>query len=410
MTIRLGAVLISLALAVPAQRPATWRCAHVLAEDGASWLHDVVVTTILDSVVSVRPAAEVAGVDVDFGEAWMIPGLVDLHTHLLLRPYDERSWDDQVRLDTAELRVLRGAHYAERTLLAGFVAVRDLGTEGAGFADVALRTAIDELVARGPRIYPATRAIVLRGCYGPAPEDPSVPKGAQVVTGEDEIRAAVREQVAGGAAWIKVYADYRHGSNGPVAPTFSPEELEALCDEATRWQRPVAAHATTDEGIRRAVLAGVRTIEHGAGASEPTLHLMRERGVVLCPCLAANEAIVEYAGRKGPIVARLNAAKVGFQRALAADVKIACGSDAGVFDHGDNARELELMVEYGMTPAQALRAATKTAAEVLDAADLGTIRPGARCGLVVLTGDPLADIHDVRRVRAVIRESDERAR
>jgi len=407
----LSPVLLPLLLtpALSAQRPATWRCAHVLAEDGVSWRDDVVVTTILDGVVSVQPAADAAGVDRDFGEAWMIPGLIDLHTHLLLRPYDERSWNDQVLHDSAELRVLRGAKYAERTLLAGFVAVRDLGTEGAGFADVALGAALDELVARGPRIYPATRAIVLRGCYGPAPDDPKVIKGAQTVAGVDEIVAAVREQVAGGALWIKVYADYRHGADGPVAPTFSLEELQALCAEAQRLERPVAAHATTDEGIRRAVLAGVRTIEHGAGASEATLQLMREHSVVLCPCLAANEAIVEYAGRKGPIVSRLNAAKVGFQRALAAGVEVACGSDAGVFDHGDNARELELMVEYGMTPAQALRAATATAAKVLGAGELGTIRPGARCGLVVLGGDPLADIRNLRKVRAVIREGDERA-
>jgi len=405
---RFPLLLIVLAPCLAAQRPDAWRCGHVLAEDGVTWREDVVVTTILQSVVLVRPATPDQQVDRDFGDAWMVPGLIDLHTHLLLRPYDERSWDDQVRHDAAELRSLRAARYAERTLLAGFVAVRDLGTEGAGFADVALRAAMIEGVARGPRIYPATRAIVLRGCYGPDPEDPAVPKGAQAVAGVEQVRQAVREQVAGGAAWIKVYADYRHGRDGPVAPTFSGEELQALCDEARALGRPVAAHATTDEGIRRAVLAGVRTIEHGAGASKETLDLMRERGVVLCPCLAANEAIVGYAGHEGPIVSRLNAARVGFQRALAAGVTIACGSDAGVFDHGDNARELELMVDYGMTPAQALAAATTVAAKVLGADDLGTIRPGARCGLVVLAGDPLADIRNLRRVLAVVREVDER--
>lgn len=405
-TLALAALAIGAHL--PAQREARWRCRHLLSEDGTNWRDDVVVGTVLDGITTVRPASEVAEVDRDFGEAWVIPGLIDLHTHLLLRPYDQMSWDDQVKKESAELRSIRAVRHAERTLLAGFVAIRDLGTEGAGYADVALHRALAEGTMRGPRLFVATRAIVLRGCYGPDPEDPATPKGAQVVAGIDEIRQAVREQAAGGAQWIKVYADYRHGRSGPVAPTFSQEELQALCDEAATARLPVAAHATTDEGIRRAVVAGVRTIEHGAGASEATLRLMRDQGVVLCPCLAANEAIVRYAGHQGPIVSRLNAAKVGFQRALAAGVTIACGSDAGVFAHGDNVREVELMVEYGMTPAQALAAATRVAAQVLGASDLGTVRPGARCGLVVLGGDPLADIHNLRKVLAVVREGDER--
>lgn len=403
-------VAIALVLDASAQRPSTWRCAHVLAEDGRSWRTDMVVVTMLDAVIQVRPAKPNEQVDTDFGEAWMVPGLIDLHTHFMLRPYDERSWNDQVLRDSDALRAIRAVRSAERTLLAGFVAVRDLGTEGALYADVDLKTMIEEMVVRGPKIYTSTRAIVLRGRYGPAPDDPSVKKGAQPVTGIEEIRQAVRDQVAGGADWIKVYADYRYGAGGAVTPTFSLEELTALCAEAARLDRPVAAHATTDEGIRRAVLAGVRTIEHGAGASKKTLDLMRQRDVALCSCLAANEAIVRYAGRKGPIVGRLNAAKAGFQRALAAGVPIACGSDAGVFAHGTNVRELELMVQYGMSPAEALAAATRTAAKVLGSDQLGTIRPGARCGLVVLTADPLADITNLRRVRAVIREGDELAR
>ena len=384
-----------------AQRPVTWRGRPLLHEEANAWRDEVVVSTLglVDSVLPANPAERA---DHDFGESWVIPGLIDLHTHLLLRPYDQMSWDDQVKKESLELRTIRAVRHAERTLLAGFVAIRDLGTEGAGYADVALRSAIDGDAMSGPRLFAATRAIVQRGCYGPDPEDPSTPKGAQAVSGEDEIRAAVREQAAGGAQWIKVYADYRHGKAGPVAPTFSPEELQALCDEAAKAKLPVAAHATTDEGIRRAVDAGVRTIEHGAGASESTLRAMKDRGVVLCPCLAANEAIVRYAGRRGPIVDRLNAARAGFQRALAAGVTIACGSDAGVFAHGDNVRELELMVEYGMTPAQALASATRVAAAVLGRPDLGAVRGGARCGFVVLAGDPLQDIHNLRKVVAVV--------
>jgi imidazolonepropionase-like amidohydrolase len=396
--------------ALPAQRPASWRCRHLLSEDGASWRDDVVVTTSGGTIVAIQSAADAGEADRDFGDAWVVPGLIDLHTHLLLRPYDQMSWDDQVRKESAELRSIRAVRHAEHTLLAGFAAIRDLGTEGASFADVALQKALAEGSMRGPRLYTSTRAIVLRGCYGPDPEDPATPKGAQCVAGVDEVRAAVREQAAGGAQWIKVYADYRHGASGPVAPTFSLEELQALCDEAAVAKLPVAAHANTDEGIRRAVLAGVRTIEHGAQASEATLALMKERGVVLCPCLAANEAIARYAGQKGPNASRLNAGKAGFQRALAAGVAIACGSDAGVFAHGDNARELELMVEFGMTPAQALASATRIAAQVLGANDLGALRPGARCGLLVLGGDPLRDVKALRDVRAFVRERDELAR
>lgn len=403
--VRLSFVCCLLAAAAIAQRPDTWRCRHLLDEAATGWRDDVVVTT-LGSVVAVQPANPETRADHDFGETWVIPGLIDLHTHLLLRPYDQMSWDDQVKKESIDLRTIRAVRHAEHTLLAGFVAIRDLGTEGAGYADVSLRDAIDGAAMSGPRLFAATRAIVLRGCYGPDPDDPSTPKGAQTVAGVDEIRAAVREQAAAGAQWIKVYADYRHGKSGAVAPTFSLEELQALCDEAAKAKLPVAAHATTDEGIRRAVEAGVRTIEHGAGAGDATLRAMKAKGVVLCPCLTANEAIVRYAGRRGPIVDRLNAAKVGFQRALAAGVLVACGSDAGVFAHGDNAHEIELMVEYGMTPAQALAAATKAAAAVLARDDLGTVRVGARCGFVVLAGDPLQDIRNLRKVVAVVRDFD----
>lgn len=399
--------LAALAVTAQAQRPSTWRCKRLLAEDGRSWREDVVVVTMMSDVIAIEPASRHEAVDRDFGDAWVIPGLIDLHTHLLLKPYDQMAWDDQVLRETTELRTLRARVHGIDTLQAGFVAVRDLGTEGAGFADVALQRAIAEGLATGPRIWTSTRAIVRRGWYGPSPDDPAVPKGAQTVEGEAEIRDAVRAQAAGGAQWIKVYADYRKQKGGAAEPTFAPDELAALVDEATKAGLPVAAHATTDEGIRRAVLAGARTIEHGGGASAATLRAMRERSVVLVPCLAANEAIVRQAGHQGPIVERLNAAKAGFQRALAAGVTIGCGSDAGVFRHGDNARELELMVAYGMTPAQALASATTVAAAVLGAKDLGVVRQGARCGLVVLAADPLADIGALRQVRAVVREGDE---
>ncbi|MEO6595626.1 MAG: amidohydrolase family protein, partial [Planctomycetota bacterium] len=239
------------------------------------------------------------------------------------------------------------------------------------------------------------------GCYGPNYAAAVTPKGAQVADGVEGVRRAVREQIAAGAQWIKVYADYRRAAGAPSTPTYTQEELSAACDEAASAGLSVAAHASTDEGMRRAVLAGVRTIEHGSGASEATLKLMVEKGVILCPCLAANEAILRYAGRRGAAVDRLNPARVAFQRALATGVTVACGSDAGVFTHGHNAREIELMVEFGMTPVQALAAATTTAAKVLGRAELGRIEKGRKPGLVVLSADPLQDPANLRTVVAV---------
>lgn len=385
-----------------AQHPIGIHCQHVLGEDGSTWRDDLVVFVLQGQITGIRPAAEAGRVEHEFGDAWLIPGLIDLHTHLCLHPYNETSWNDQVLQESLELRTIRATKNAEATLRSGYVVVRDLGTEGAGLADVALRDAIAKGITLGPRIFASTRAIVATGCYGPYLPTCDAPKGAQTADGVDGVRVAVRQQIAAGADWIKVYADYRRAAGQPSTPTFTLAELTAIVDEASSAGIPVAAHAATDEGIRRAVLAGVRTIEHGAGASAATLQLMMDKGVVLCPCLAANEAIVQYAGRKGPIVERLNAGKLGFQQALAKGITVADGSDAGVFAHGDNARELELMVEFGMTPVQALAAATSTAAAVLGHPEYGCIKVGARPGFVVLDGDPLADIHNLRKVRAVI--------
>jgi imidazolonepropionase-like amidohydrolase len=396
------AVLLAAMLTTPAdaQRPTSFRCKHVLAEDGTSWRENVDVF-VMAGQLWLEPARP-EPVDQDFGDGWLIPGLIDLHTHVCLQPYNEMPWDRQVLEESLELRSIRAAAAARETLFAGFVAIRDLGTEGAGFADVALREAIRGNVVLGPTVFASTKAIVATGCYGPNLPTVEAPKGAQEATGEDGVRRAVREQIAAGADWIKVYADYRRAKDKPPTPTFTLAELRAICDEAKTAGVPVAAHATTDEGIRRAVEAGVRTIEHGTMASEATLRAMAEKGTALCPCLAANEAIASYAGHSGPVATRLNAGKATFQRALAAGVTIACGSDAGVFAHGRNARELELMVEYGMTPAQALAAATTVAAKVLGSIESGALQRGPTFGFVVLGGDPLQDIRNLRQVRAVV--------
>lgn len=346
---------------------------------------------------------------IDLPGLHLVPGLIDLHTHLLLHPYDEASWDDQVLHETLELRTIRATAAARATLEAGFTTIRDLGTEGAGFADVALRDAVARGMIPGPRILATTRAIVATGCYGPSGFDPrwAVPQGAQEATGPDEVRRAVRQQIAAGADWIKVYADFPRQARSPATPTFSQAELDAIVDEARSAGVPVAAHATSAEGIRRAALAGVETIEHGDGATDEVLRLLRERGVVLCPTLAASEAMDRYAlrGPGHPEPERLRRSEDMVARALKAGVTLACGSDAGVFAHGGSVRELELLVSCGMTPAQALRSATAIAAAVLRRdKELGRIQARFLADLVAVPGNPLLDPSALKQPTLVIRE------
>ncbi len=383
--------------------------ARVLATSGTSWLEGQAVLVQGARIAAVGPAKELAvpadAVVVDASGFYLIPGLIDLHTHLVLHPYDQVSWNDQVLRDSLEFRVLRAVPAARATLEAGFTSIRELGTEGAAFADVGLRRAIRQGLIAGPRIFASTRAIVATGCYGPSGFDPRwrLPKGAEEADGPDDVRRAVRRQIAAGADWIKLYGDYRRRPGDPSTPTFSQAELAAAVDEAKSAGVPVAVHAVTDEAIRRAVRAGVRTIEHGTGASTPTLLAMRDADVCLVPTLAAGEALVRYAGWKpgDEEPPRLAAGRALIARALAVHVPIANGSDAGVFTHGENVRELELLREYGLPAAETLAAATSVAARVLGRDDLGVIRPRARADMVLVARDPLEDIKALRNPAAV---------
>ncbi len=344
---------------------------------------------------------------VDLPGATLMPGMIEGHSHLLLHPYDETPWTDQVLLEPLGERIARGVVHAEATLRAGITTVRDLGSEGAGYGDVGLKSAVDKGVVPGPRMLVAGRALVATGSYNPkgAPEW-SLPLGAEAADGYDDLVRVTRDQIGRGADWVKVYADYRWGPNGQARPTYSVEEIGVVVQTAASSGRYVVAHASTPEGMERAALAGVRTIEHGDGGTVEIFRLMAERGVAFCPTLAAGDAILQYNGwRKGadPEPARIGRKKESFSAALRAGVDMCFGGDVGVYSHGDNVRELELMNEYGMDRVAVLRAATAGNADIFGLDDRGRVRPGLLADLVAVDGDPTRNLSALREVVLVMK-------
>lgn len=339
----------------------------------------------------------------------LMPGLIEGHSHILLHPYNETTWNDQVLKESEAQRVVRAVNHVHSSLMAGVTTMRDLGSEGAGYADIGIRDSINQGLIPGPSLLVAGRALVATGSYGPKGfhEGVEVPLGAQAADGFDDLVRAVREQIGHGVDLIKVYADYRWSPEGTAAATFTQAELDTIVEVTTSSGRYVVAHASSAEGMRRAILAGVETIEHGDGATDEIYRLMKERGVALCPTLSAGDAVSQYGGwRKGidPEPERVASKRKSFQAALAAGVTICFGGDVGVYPHGDNVRELEMMVDYGMDTVDVLRAATSGNAQIFHLSGMvGRVQAGQRADLIAVEGDPSNDISALRNVRWVVK-------
>ena len=340
----------------------------------------------------------------------LMPGMIEGHSHLLLHPYNETTWNDQVLRESVAYRVARATVSARDTLMAGFTMVRDLGTEGAGYADVGLKKSIEEGIVPGPRMLVSGPAMVATGSYGPkgfAPEM-TVPQGAEEADGVEGVTRVARNQIGHGIDFVKVYADYRWGPNGESLPTFSVEEIAAIVAVAKSSGRYVAAHAGTAEGMRRAITGGVETIDHGDGGTPEIWKLMVEKGVTFCPTLAAGDATAQYAGwKKGvdPEPARLATKRATFQEAMKAGVTLCMGGDVGVYPHGDNLRELEMMVAAGVTPAQATRIVTSGNAKTFHVdGRVGSVKAGLLADLIAVEGDPTRDLGALRRVKLVMKD------
>jgi len=381
--------------------------------DGEAMHEGWAVVVENDKIIASGPKDKVkepnGATKINFPNSTLTPGLIEGHSHLFLYPYNITDWDTQVLKETDSYRTVRATVHAKNTLMAGFTSARDLGTEGAGYSDVALKRAINEGIIPGPRLMVAGRAIVATGSYGPKgyDYDQEIMLGAEPADGNDLVRV-VRDQIGKGADLIKVYADYRWGINGDDQPTFTLDELKLINEVAKSSGRVMVCHAKSKEAIRRAVLAGAETIEHGDFLDLEIGKLMKEHNVTYIPTVSAVEMITQYRGwKKGsmPEPATITNKKKSFKAAMESGVTIGMGGDVGVYAHGENVLEMELMVEYGMKILDVLKAATSVNAKAFHLDNqVGFVKEGLKADLIIVTGDPSKNISDLRKVKFVMKD------
>ncbi|MGO4919063.1 amidohydrolase family protein [Maribacter spongiicola] len=347
--------------------------------------------------------------EIDLAGSTLMPGIIEGHSHVLLHPYNETDWNDQVLKESPVERAVRGTVHVKNSLMAGVTTMRDLGAEGAGYTDVYLKKTIDDGIIVGPRLLVAGPAIVATGAYGPKGfhDGVTVPLGAEAASGVDQCIETVRRQMGNGADLIKIYADYRWTPGADSKATFLQEEINAMVATATTAGKYVVAHAGTPEGMKRAILGGVETIEHGDGGTPEIFKMMKDKGIGLCPTLAAGDAITQYKGwnkATDPEPDRIQQKRKSFKMALDSGVQIVFGGDVGVFTHGENYREMELMVDYGMKPLAVLKSATSGNASMFHLNQLGSLKKGFLADIIAVKGNPIQDISVVKNVSFVMKD------